>query len=321
MIIFYGLTAQIPQLAGMSPLEIGQKLREIGGDGVFLKELRADWVDALQSAGLHVYASQTIFVDNADLWQRFPDSLPITADGPPSPQEEWYRPLRPTHGKIRELRLAQLTQLTADLPLDGVWLDFIRWPARWEKSELRLYDSSFDAETLAQFSAERDIDLPNRDPREAARRLLHHHREEWLDWRCGVIESFVAEAVRRIRYHRPAAQIGLFTIPWIGDDLRRVVGQDLGQLGRHVNALSPMVYHRLCGQSIGWVGQVSGWAKAHTDAAIWPVIETLPPPDSYPAAEFAEVLRRARQGGSGDLILFKLDGLLADTAKQSLLHP
>lgn len=318
VVIFYGLTAQIPQFAGLSPRAIGEALRQIGSDGVFLKELRPDWVDALHSAGLRVYASHGIFVDTADLWQRFPDSRPVTADGEFAPQEDWYRPLRPTHAAIRDLRLAQLEALAADLPLDGIWLDFIRWPARWEKADLRLYDSSFDAETLAQFAEEGGIDLPIGDAKAAARRLLDHHRDEWLDWRCGVIENFVAEAAQRVRYHRPAAQIGLFTIPWTGDDLRRVVGQDLRRLGRQADILSPMVYHRLCGQSTGWIGEVCAWTRAQVDAEIWPVLETLPPPNSYPAAEFADARREA---GSSDFILFKLDGLLADKAKQALLHP
>jgi hypothetical protein len=321
MNIFYGLTAQIPSLAGMSPLEIAQRLREIGGDGVFLKELQPDWVEALQSAGLRVYASHGIFVDNADFWQRFPDSRPITASGEPAPQQDWYRPLRPTHGEIRELRLNQLETLVTALPLDGIWLDFIRWPARWEKADLRLYDSSFDEDTLARFVEERGIDLPTRDPQEAAAWILDRVLDEWIDWRCQLIERFVVEAVERIRRHRPATQVGLFTIPWIDDNLRRIVGQDLSRLGAHVDVLSPMVYHRLCARSTGWIGEVSGWVMAQTNAAVWPVIETLPPPDSYPAAEFAEVLGQARQGGSGDLILFKLDGLLADRAKQTLLHP
>jgi uncharacterized lipoprotein YddW (UPF0748 family) len=319
--IFYGLTAQIPPLAGMSPLEIAQRLRGIGGDGVFLKELQPDWVEALQSAGLRVYASHGIFVDNADLWQRFPDSRPITADGEPAPQQDWYRPVRPTHGEIREMRLGQLETLAADLPLDGIWLDFIRWPARWEKPDLRLYDSSFDEDTLAQFAEDRGIDLPIRDPEEAAAWIPDRVLDEWIDWRCQVIERFVVEAVERIRHHRPTVQFGLFTIPWMNDDLRRIAGQDLGQLGKHVDVLSPMVYHRLCGKSTGWIGEVSGWVMAQTNAAVWPVIETLPPPDSYPAAEFTEVLQQARQQGRGNLILFKLDGLLADAAKQILLHP
>jgi uncharacterized lipoprotein YddW (UPF0748 family) len=320
MTIFYGLTAQIPSLAGMSPLEIARTLRGIGGDGVFLKEMQLEWVEALQSAGLRVYASHGIFVDNADFWQRLPDSRPITADGEPAPQQDWYRPLRPTHSEIREMRLNQLETLAADLPLDGIWLDFIRWPARWEKPDLYLYDSSFDEDTLAQFAEERGIDLPTCDPQEAAGWILDGVLDEWIGWRCDVIERFVAEAVERIRRRRPAAQVGLFTIPWIDDNLRRIVGQDLSQLGAHVDVLSPMVYHRLCGQSLAWIERVSHHAAAQTATHIWPVIEAIDSPEIYTAAEFGAALHLARAAGSGETIIFKLDGILSDLDKQTIMN-
>jgi uncharacterized lipoprotein YddW (UPF0748 family) len=329
VINLYGLTAQITQFAGLSPRAIGETLRQIGGDGVFLKELRADWVEALQSAGLRVYASQGIFVDTADLWQRFPDSRPITADGEPAPQEDWYRPLRPTHREIRALRLEQLETLAANLPLDGIWLDFIRWPARWEKADLRLYDSSFDDDTLAQFAEESQIDLPAGSPAARAQWILSQALPQWIAWRCTVIERFVIDAAEAVRRHRPDAVIGLFTIPWTGNASadqtnmaaanHRIVAQDLTRLGHHVDVISPMVYHRLCGRPVEWIETVARHAAAQTTASLWPVIEAIDPPEAYTAAEFGAALHRAQIAGSGDTIIFKLDGILSDPDKQTII--
>jgi hypothetical protein len=326
MNIAYGLTDKIPDFAGLSPEAIGRRLRRMGCDGVFLKVLTPEWVAGLQEAGLLVYASQGIFIDNDDLWQRFSGSRPIKADGDLAPVEEWYRPLRPTDRRVWDLRLQALDQLAQKLPLDGIWLDFIRWPARWEKPDLHLYDSSFDPETLAQFQEETGINLPTVEPAGAAAWILDRALDAWVDWRCKVIERFVAEAAALVRAHRPQATIGIFTIPWTGnvetdntgiaDANHRIVGQDLKRLSRHADVISPMVYHRLCGHSPAWVGAVSQWSVAQSGATVWPVIEAIDPPEQYPADEYAQALTVATEAGSGSVIVFKLEGLLADEKKQ-----
>jgi uncharacterized lipoprotein YddW (UPF0748 family) len=326
MNIAYGLTDKIPDFAGLSPEEIGRRLRQMGCDGVFLKVLTREWVAGLQGTGLQVYASQGIFIDNDDLWQRFPGSRPIKADGDLAPVEEWYRPLRPTDRRVWDLRLQALDQLAQELPLDGVWLDFIRWPARWEKPELHLYDSSFDQETLAQFQEETGLSLPTVEPADAAAWILEWTLEAWIDWRCKVIERFVAEAAVLVHAHRPQARIGIFTIPWTGsvetdntgivDANHRIVGQDLKRLSRHADVISPMVYHRLCGHSPEWVGAVTQWSVAQSGVTVWPVIEAIDPPEQYPADEYAQALTAATEAGSGSVIIFKLEGLLMDPAKQ-----
>ena len=62
--IVYGLTSDLPRYEGCSVADIGRKLRDDGNDGVFLKTLTAEWIDALHAAGLKVYASQPVFLGN-----------------------------------------------------------------------------------------------------------------------------------------------------------------------------------------------------------------------------------------------------------------
>ncbi|MBI1294064.1 hypothetical protein GC175_03780 [bacterium] len=331
MPILYGLTDRIAAWQGRSAAEVADAVRGIGGDGVFLKHFDLAWIEALQRVGVRVFLSHAIFVDreSEELWQRWPDSRPITATGAPAPQEDWYRPLRPTHNDVRSHRLAQLTQLVTDHPVDGVWLDFIRWPARWEKTELTLYDSSFDDDSLAQFGKETHTDVPAGAPAIRARWIFEHVLPQWIEWRGSVIERFVIDAAEIVRRHRPSAKIGLFTIPWIGiaaedntvihDANHRIVAQNLARLGRHVDVISPMVYHRLCRRSVTWVEQVARYAVNTGSAAVWPVIEAIDPPEHYSAAEFANVFHMAQRTGSGEVIIFKLDGVLSDPHKQTTI--
>lgn len=334
MRIGYGLHDQLAPFAGLHPAQIGEQLRAMGWDGVFLKTLTPEWVTGLQAAGLRVFASFGVFVDNnADLWQRWPESRPITDEGTPAPVQEWYRPLLPSHPEVRAHRLEQFEALVASLPLDGVWLDFIRWPARWEQAQPRLYHSSFDALTLAQFQRETGVALPAKialdQPRQAAEWILQHAAEAWFAWRCRQIETFVAAAAARLRAHRPAARLGLFTVPWTGTALDqldvaqapiRIVGQDPVGLGRHADVLSPMVYHRLCSRPVAWIGQVARHLQAEIDTnggntAVWPVVEAIEAPEQYTAAEFIDAHNSARAAAASGVIVFKLDGVLRDPVK------
>ena len=60
----------------------------------------------------------------------------------------------PTFEDHREDRLALLAQLTSRVDVDGVILDFVRWPFHWElecRPGGRVTSTSFDAHTLEQF--------------------------------------------------------------------------------------------------------------------------------------------------------------------------
>lgn len=321
----YGLAADTPGLVGREPVEIGCQLRELGNDGVFLKTLQPDWVSGLRAAGLRVYASQAVFLAGDDLWSRFPDSHPLMADGQLAPVEEWYQPALPTSAELRAHRLGQLESLLTSLPLDGVWLDFIRWPARWERKRPLLYDSSFDPGTLRQFQGETGITIPVElaSPSQIASWLLDRAAEAWFAWRCQQITSFVSAARQVLERICPEAMLGLFTVPWTGLESRwpgmdqahiRIVAQDPAALSQHVDILSPMVYHRLCGRPVTWIGDVVGWNSTQADCPVWPIVEAIDPPPDYGAPEFAAACQAAEDEAEG-LIVFKLDGLLADEEK------
>jgi uncharacterized lipoprotein YddW (UPF0748 family) len=272
--VVYGLTSDLAQYAGCSPVDIGKQLRDDGNDGVFLKNPTQEWITALQQAGLKVYASQPVFLASAALWRQYPGSRPLTASAAPAAVEGWYHPALPTSASFRALRLQQFTQLVTTLPLDGVWLDFIRWPARWERPSPQLYHSSFDPGTLQQFQQDTHITLPVtvQETQQAAQWILNHAAPAWFAWRCRQITAIVAEARKILSRNNPSALLGIFTVPWIPhhtpDDIKnaqvQIVGQDVDHLSKIADIISPMVYHRLTGHRLTWVKEVVDW---HMQAA------------------------------------------------------
>jgi hypothetical protein len=320
-IIGYGLTSDLIARFGPEPATVAAHIRRLGIDGVFLKTLDTATMAALRDAGLAVYASHAVFLADAVLWERYPHSRPLTAVGEPAPVEEWYHPALPTDAAFRAMRLAQVETLLAQWPLDGLWLDFIRWPARWEKPTPNLYQSSFDARTLAQFAAETGTPLPGAHA-DVAAWILAHAADAWAAWRCAQIAAFVADVAARRDRLRPAATLGLFTIPWVGtalDDLPvtdahiRIVGQDPALLSRHADVLSPMVYHRLCRRRADWPAAVTATLAARVDVPVWPVIERLADDHTYALEEYHTVLADCAREGAGPVIVFNLAGLLAET--------
>ncbi len=318
--ITYGFRSDLLAFAGLSPEEAGERLRALGCDGVFMHEPGRAWVDGLHAAGLRVYAELSVF-SGQGVWERFPGSRPITDDGTPAPREEWYEPAIPTLPELRAHRLRELETLIQSAPLDGLWLDFIRWPARWERPQPRLYHSSFDPVTLAQFQADTGVRLPAEatGPAEAARWILSHTAESWFAWRYQQIVSFVAEARARLRQHLPQAILGVFTVPWTDADFDgafiRIIGQDPALLAPYVDIFSPMVYHRMCGRDPGWTGVVTRWVQERSHRAVWPIVEAVASAEDYPAAEFAAACRAAQDASGEGVLVFTLEGLLQDPAR------
>ena len=79
-------------------------------------------------------------------------------------------------------------------------------------------------------------------------------KHEWMVWKKKQIASFVIEAKRIIdRYskERPV-KLGLFLVPWTKgerqNDISFKIAQDAFELSKHVDVISPMVYHKMCAQ-------------------------------------------------------------------------
>ena len=168
------------------------------------------------------------------------------------------------------------------------------------------------------------------DPATAAAWILANCADIWFEWRCLQIASFVDAARDVLERHRPGATLGLFTVPWTGQAMDRldieqahirIVGQDPALLGPRVDVLSPMVYHRLCGQDVDWPRRVTNELCGQVNCHVWPVIEALEEDASFSEQEFAEVCRSAGRAGTGRLIVFNLTGMLADPDKFSTFQP
>lgn len=273
-----------------------QRLHELRAFGIntFVTEsdtYRDDVIAWVHEAGMRFIGGIACFSEHAHghhaLHQR-PELWPLLENGERRPQMEWYIGVTPTHEDYRMARLALLDQIVRDHALDGICLDFIRWPLHWElelrPQALSPLDSSFDPHTLRQFTAFAELELPPdlTTTAQQAHWILNHHRSVWTDFKCHIITSFVAQVAGHIRALRgDGFEIGVYLVPLFEDDRSRLVGQRARSLAPLVDFVAPMTYHTILHRPLEWVTSILEDAARFAPGKILPVLQV----DSAEGAE------------------------------------
>jgi hypothetical protein len=310
----YGFAPDLEPFADKTPSEQAELLALWGCTAVFGGFEDDAFVDAAHAAGLKVYAEFSCCVHKS-WWDEFPESRPVTDTGSPLEPDGWYYGVNPSTPAVRRHLLKSFERLLVRHPVDGVWLDFIRWPCHWEARDPYLPQTSFDAQTLDRFRRDTGVEVTIENPYLAAESLLGSNSAQWTAWRCQQIVSWVEQARQSLRRSRPGAILGLFGVPWRLFDhegaILNVVGQDYAALAPHVDVFSPMTYHAMCDQPVHWIGEVADEVRVLTGKPVWPIIQSVDEPRRLPAAEYAAALDVAlHHPAPAGVIVFTLKGAL-----------
>jgi hypothetical protein len=311
----YGFSSKHQAFAGKQPEAIAQVLTEWGVTALFGGYEDPALVAALHERGIKVFAEVALFVGKR-YWERYPHSRPITSTGEPMPPEGWYYGVNPITPEIRKHNLERIRKLIEQYQVDGVWLDFCRWPCRWERPRPTLIQTSFDTLTVAAFQRDEGISIPStfKTIPEQARWLLEHHQREWTAWKCQQITAYVAQ-MRAVMDRAPRkVLLGLFSVPWKPTDfdgaIRHIIGQDYQALAPHVDCFSPMVYHKLCGRDVPWIADITAWVGKKTGKPVWPIVQAMDDPAALSPLELRQAVQTALTStGSGGVIIFNLKAL------------
>ena len=307
----YGFNPELRVFQNQQPEQHVQLLQFWDVDAVFGGYQDMAFLAAAQAAGLKVYAEFGCF-QGVDWWNEFPESRPVMANGSPLPPVDWYHGVNPSVPEVRQLLLERLRELLTNYPIDGIWLDFIRWSCRWENKRPNLVQTSFDHATMQRFMTDTGTILDKENP---ADDILTKHFEIWTAWKCEQIRSWVAEARRVVDAIRPEITLGLFGIPWLSEDfdgaIRSIIGQDFQQLAVYIDVFSPMTYHRMCYQSVDWIESITAHFRQATRKQVVPIIQSMDEPDTLPLQEYRKALKIAQTVGDG-VIVFTLEGMLTD---------
>jgi len=315
----YGVSLDKAPFEGKSATESAQFIADLGANTVFGGYDDGDFVRACKDVGISVYASVGIFTGENN-WNAHPESRPVTAEGGPMDKVEWYAGVCPNQPWLRAEKLEVIKHKAEKTPIDGIWLDFIRYPVHWENGEPRPRkdETCFCPVCLEKFQKDTGVKLPENisSVTEIAEFLLNERMDAWYPWRCQQIVDFVEDASKVLHEVNSEAKLGLFCVPWLpkdyGNAMYRVVGQDLRALAQHVDVFSPMVYHKLCKHDPAWVAEVSFFVAQQTGKPVWPITQAFNEPDEMGAEEFEKSVGFGLKPPSRGVLLFSFGHLVKE---------
>lgn len=241
-------------------------------------------------------------------WKEYPDSVPVTAAG--TQLSGKYGGICPTHREWRASRLQLLESWLKDFSgvngINGIWLDFIRYPGSWEHEGPFLPDTCYCQRCLTLFQAEKGVQIPSGlSTAEAAGWIKANAHLKWVDWKKEQIVSFAREARRLVDLYSKERELllGAFMVPWKKSHQEGAVSfglaQDARRLAPYLDVLSPMVYHKMVGESVSWIGATSDYF-AETGVPVWPIIQA----EDVGKDEFGQVLQNLGESKSEGMLVY-----------------
>ncbi|MYD09922.1 MAG: hypothetical protein F4X02_07740 [Chloroflexi bacterium] len=286
---------------------------------------RRDIIAIAQNHGLRFYGGMACF-NNSDALAQNPNLHPVGRDGRRRPKMNWYVGITPTCQAYAQARLNTLTEMARSYQLDGVWLDFIRWPLHWER-ELRAdtptpLEASFDEHTLSRFVEYAAVDIPTGTTSQKADWILSERKAEWIDFKCAIITDFVARAKAIVDTHLPGKPLGLDIVPARPPQRERLLGQRLRDLSAYADCFSPMLYHHALGFSTEWMSERLDDMAAQSDRPLIPFVQVdafVDEDGPFSARDWERALEAVLSHGScKGLIAFRGDMLHSNGRGRSL---
>jgi uncharacterized lipoprotein YddW (UPF0748 family) len=272
---------QHPQFAGWDPLE--------------------DLIREAHGRGLEVHAWCEIFFmgpeGHSPLAQKHPDWVARDRRGGREAKlEENFHFFCPARPDGREFILKNLVELVRKYELDGLQLDYIRYPRSVP------FENGF---CYCDYCREKFRAEEGADPLELTPEGTPELWEKWNRWREKQVSSFVAEASRRLHEARPGLVLSAAVFPEFEDEGRRQIFQNWKEWSDAgwVDLLCPMIYRadtkemaRLTEMDLRLAGKT-------------PLFAGLAPFMKLSEEQLVEQIRVARELGAQGQVLFSEEAM------------
>ena len=203
---------------------------------------------------------------NPEALEKDPELYSITNRGEKA-VDEWVKFVCPTRDDYRRSRVEKMKKIVTELQPDGLSLDFIRYFVFWEKiySERTLEsipNCCFCSYCIKKFQEDCKLPLPREimDNRRIVKFIQNNLSIEWTNWKCTVISSFIKEITQEARKLKPDILINVHVLPWRQIDfdgaIEKIAGQDLKEIAKIVDIISPMCYSHMLKRKPTWINAV-----------------------------------------------------------------
>ena len=287
-------------------MEKAEELLALGVNEISLgwRHCTGEPLERLKHAGVKIFAEISLFVGK-EWWEKYPDSRPVDREGKPMEAIHWYYGVCPNHPQVRAEQLANMDKIIANELVDGIWLDFIRYPCHWEEvRSAEITEYCFCEHCLEKYARE-----VGGTPEGKA----------WIEWKCAQITGFVGEVREKIDRSRRDLQLALFAVPWFQDDygggIRSIIGQDFAALSAFVDVFGVMTYHKITGNAVAWIPAITAEINDLTGKTVLPLVQSIALPEAVSGEEFADSLEAAIQPPSAGVVVFHYEDMLEDEEK------
>jgi hypothetical protein len=238
-------------------------------------------LETTHKAGLRFLAGVACFSDHASNFRSLNERSelwPILENGERRPQMEWYVGMTPADRGRQGEALAEIRSIAREYPVDGIFLDFVRWPLHWEielrPGRERPLDSSFDSATLTKFEEATEA-LPRDLVATAARAawIRRNRLAEWVEFKCRVVSDFVREARSALQETKADAELGIYVVPDVNGLTELLTGQRIPDLAPLVDWVAPMLYHNILLRPPSWVASALAPVVAIAGRKTLPVLQ------------------------------------------------
>jgi len=283
---------------------------ELGINAVFCnyRNLRQEWIEKFHENNVKVYVEIGLFVGE-DLLKKYPDSRPVAKNGQKPEKTNLYAGLCPNHQKIRQGRLEQIKKILQNFEIDGIWLDFVRYPCHWEDvRDKNITEYCFCKNCLDQFA-----------------KTIGGWPEglKWYWFKNRQVTLFVKDVKKIVKESKKKIKLGVFTVPWKKNEfngaIKKIICQDFSALSKQVDIFTPMVYHKMLDRKTEWISEYVNYLYRLTKKPILPIVQTENKPAKLGKEEFVKEVKTSLQKPSAGTIVFFYEDLIKDKDKLKLV--
>ena len=281
-------------------------LKSHGIDGVFLGGgIDHREFEIVKEAGLELHS--WIWTTNRwDPWIRehHPDWYMVSRSGKSCfdhpPYVDYYRWVSPVIPGFQRYMKEQVDQIASISHVDGVHLDYVRYPdvilprGLWAKygldetEELPDYDFCYSSHTRKAFE-----DICGRDPLKIANPASD---QQWLHFRYDSVSHLVKQLADQVHRHHKQITAAVFPTPRLA---RKMVRQDWNKWP--LDAACPMTYASFYLKKVDWIGEM---ALENIQSATIPIYSGLYMPDLSNPEDFKSALDVCKLRGAAGVSLF-----------------
>lgn len=284
-----------------------QSYREVGVRGLLFESYSKRHFQLAKEIGLETHRWMwTMNRGEKELLQNHPEYYAVSRSGKSCadqpPYVDYYRFLCPSHPDVPKYLEEKARQQLALEDVDGLHLDYIRYPDvilpvnLWENynldqsTELPDYDFCYSKYTKEAFLQETGIDI---DKVQRPDQSL-----SWRSFRYNQINKVVNRIAEVAKEHNKPLTAAVFPTP---DLAKRIVRQDWTNW--NLSGVFPMIYHGFYKEPVGWIGTAvaEGVQALHGK---FPLYAGLYLPDFKSVEEIKIAITLAKQNGAAGISLF-----------------